>query len=296
LCVQATKAEKSAEAFDRLNDKFEAHVKANCDSMCKMEKEHTFKDCTQFDKACLAEATDATNPYDFGDGYDSVAATTAQLKRICPTSFNACNANTKCKKMMEDSIASDDDGMPSMAEFEAVGPEAVALFTCYTGGGEVDDDHAYYFQYSEDYFEFMKKCPDSMLKGFDMCAETDGKHDGYDDSFLKWHEEYQDDFDLLTCDEFCTKFRAGEMYDDDYESPYKYVEGPTAAESCKVFDVAVVTAKATCETDGTCAAVNTAVTAANKEQAAADSFASSSTQTVQVAASLVGVAVMAWIV
>jgi hypothetical protein len=142
LCVQATKAEKSAEAFDRLNDKFEAHVKANCESMCKMEKAHKFKVWTQFNKACLAEATDAATPYDFGDGYDSAAATTAQLKRICPTSFNACNANTKCKKMMEDAIASDDVGMPSMAEFEAVGPEAVALFTCYTGEGEVDDDHA----------------------------------------------------------------------------------------------------------------------------------------------------------
>jgi hypothetical protein len=57
LCVHATKMES-------LMADYEAHATANCVPMCTSQRNHEFKDCTQFSASCLKEAS--TNGFGYG--------------------------------------------------------------------------------------------------------------------------------------------------------------------------------------------------------------------------------------
>jgi len=214
LCVHATKIEA-------LMADLEAHTTANCVPMCTSQRNHEFKDCTQFSASCLKEASTIN-----GDDDDD-----------------------------------EDDKSSAEQQFDS---------------------------YAER-FAFVKKCPDFMLGGFMACAR-DADHDGYGDAGVDMaaynggYDRYDDD---LTCAQMCALVGT---YEDDGDDDYDF----SAKDVCDAFDEAVKDAEATCERAGTCAAVNAAVSKAATEQAAADAF--SSAKTVQVAASLVGVVVMAWIV
>jgi hypothetical protein len=106
------------------------------------------------------------------------------------------------------------------------------------------------------WFTLLKKCPEADLHGFGACAR-DGDHEGYgDDDMDDTDWEFDDD---RTCPEFCAAVEAGEAYEDDADDS-SYSES-----ACAAFDAAVARAKATCEADGTCAAIEAALYAMHME-------------------------------
>jgi hypothetical protein len=142
-CVAATKLHGLYETID-------AHYQANCVSMCTASKKHEFTACTQFEAACLKEATDTIYADDDGnDSYDhtdhdarfELESERFEFLKKCPEAdlagFGACARDGDHEGYDDDW---DDDDDRTCPEFCA----AVAAGEAYDDDYWDDDDDSSY--------------------------------------------------------------------------------------------------------------------------------------------------------